>query len=142
MFIDEAVIYVKGGDGGNGCVSFRREKYVPHGGPDGGQGGDGGDVIFNISDKIETLLDLTSRVKYVAESGLHGKGSTKRGRTVKTSSLTCQRHPGKGQGERACDKRHEYRRRKRRHCAWRKRRAGKQVFCHRDQSSPTPGRTG
>ncbi len=83
MFIDEAVIYVKGGDGGNGCVSFRREKYVPHGGPDGGQGGDGGDVIFNISDKIETLLDLASRVKYVAESGLHGKGSTKRGKDGK-----------------------------------------------------------
>ena len=80
MFIDEAVIYVKGGDGGNGCVSFRREKYVPHGGPDGGQGGKGGDVIFNISDKIETLLDLTSRVKYIAESGINGKGSTKRGK--------------------------------------------------------------
>ncbi len=83
MFIDEAVVYVKGGDGGNGCVSFRREKYVPHGGPDGGQGGDGGDVIFNISDKIETLLDLTSRVKYIAESGLNGKGSTKRGKDGK-----------------------------------------------------------
>ena len=87
MFIDEAVIYVKGGDGGNGCVSFRREKYVPHGGPDGGQGGDGGDVIFNISDKIETLLDLTSRVKYVAESGLNGKGSTKRGKDGKDLAI-------------------------------------------------------
>lgn len=80
MFIDEAVIFVKGGDGGNGCVSFRREKYVPHGGPDGGDGGKGGDVILHVSDKIDTLLDLTSRVKHIAGSGTHGKGSTKRGK--------------------------------------------------------------
>lgn len=83
MFVDEAIIYVKGGDGGNGCVSFRREKYIPHGGPDGGNGGEGGDVIFLISGKIDTLLDLTSRVKHVAESGAHGKGSTKRGKDGK-----------------------------------------------------------
>lgn len=80
MFVDEAIIFVKGGDGGNGCVSFRREKYIPHGGPDGGNGGEGGDVIFRVSDKIDTLLDLTSRVKYIAESGAHGKGSTKKGK--------------------------------------------------------------
>ncbi len=80
MFIDEAVIFVKGGAGGNGCVSFRREKYVPHGGPDGGDGGKGGDVILHVSDKIDTLLDLTSRVKHLAENGAHGKGSTKRGK--------------------------------------------------------------
>lgn len=83
MFIDEAVIFVKGGDGGNGCVSFRREKYVPHGGPDGGNGGNGGDIIIRVSDKIDTLLDLTSRVKYIAESGAHGKGSTKQGKDGK-----------------------------------------------------------
>lgn len=83
MFIDEAVIFVKGGDGGNGCVSFRREKYIPHGGPDGGDGGKGGDVILRINDKIDTLLDLTSRVKHIAESGVHGKGSTRKGKDGK-----------------------------------------------------------
>ena len=91
MFIDEAVIFVKGGSGGNGCVSFRREKYVPHGGPDGGNGGKGGDVIFNVSDKIDTLLDLTSRVKYIAENGGHGKGSTKRGKDGKCLSINLPR---------------------------------------------------
>lgn len=83
MFVDEAVIFVKGGDGGSGCVSFRREKYVPHGGPDGGDGGKGGDVILHVSCKKDTLLDLTSRVKYIAESGAHGKGSTKKGKDGK-----------------------------------------------------------
>ena len=83
MFVDEAVIFVKGGNGGNGCVSFRREKYVPHGGPDGGNGGKGGDVIFSVSDKKDTLIDITSRVKHVAEDGAHGKGSTKRGKDGK-----------------------------------------------------------
>lgn len=80
VFVDEAIIYVKGGDGGNGCVSFRREKYVPRGGPDGGDGGKGGDVIIRVSDKIDTLLDLTSRVKYIAGNGANGKGSTKKGK--------------------------------------------------------------
>lgn len=83
MFIDKAAIFVKGGDGGNGCVSFRREKYVPHGGPDGGDGGKGGDVILRVSGKIDTLLDLTPRVKYIAERGAHGKGSTKNGKNGK-----------------------------------------------------------
>lgn len=83
MFVDEAIIFVKGGAGGNGCVSFRREKYVPHGGPDGGDGGKGGDIILHVSCKKDTLLDLTSRVKYIAESGAHGKGSTKRGKDGK-----------------------------------------------------------
>lgn len=91
MFVDEAVIFVKGGDGGNGCVSFRREKYIPHGGPDGGNGGMGGDVIFHVSDKIDTLLDITSRVKHIAESGAHGKGSTKRGKDGKDLSIDLPR---------------------------------------------------
>src|SRR3989304_649109 len=87
MFVDEAVIFVKGGDGGNGCVSFRREKYVPHGGPDGGNGGEGGDVIFQVSDKIDKLLEIISRVKHIAESGDHGKGSTKRGKEGKDLAI-------------------------------------------------------
>ncbi|HHT9129834.1 MAG TPA: GTPase ObgE [Candidatus Brocadiaceae bacterium] len=91
MFVDEAIIFVKGGDGGNGCVSFRREKYIPHGGPDGGNGGKGGDIIFRVSDKIDTLLDLTSRVKYIAESGAHGKGSTKKGKDGKDLAIDLPR---------------------------------------------------
>ncbi|MFQ5956985.1 MAG: GTPase ObgE [Candidatus Brocadiales bacterium] len=80
MFIDEATIYVKGGDGGRGCVSFRRERFVPKGGPDGGDGGKGGDVILRTSAKVDTLMDITSRVKYMAENGLYGEGSNKHGR--------------------------------------------------------------
>lgn len=87
MFIDEATIFVKGGDGGSGCVSFRREKYIPHGGPDGGDGGQGGDVILYVSDKIDTLLDISSRVKYIAENGAHGKGNTKRGKDGKDLTI-------------------------------------------------------
>lgn len=87
MFLDEAVIYVKGGDGGNGCVSFRREKYVPKGGPDGGDGGKGGDVIFLVSKKTDTLMDLSSKVKYVAENGRPGEGSNKTGKKGKNLTI-------------------------------------------------------
>ncbi|MHC4197471.1 MAG: GTPase ObgE [Planctomycetota bacterium] len=83
MFIDEATIYVKGGDGGRGCVSFRREKFVPRGGPDGGNGGKGGDVIILTSEGIDTLMDIVSKVKYVAEDGRYGEGSNREGRSGK-----------------------------------------------------------
>ncbi|MGD2175514.1 MAG: GTPase ObgE, partial [Candidatus Brocadiaceae bacterium] len=72
-FVDEARIAVKGGDGGDGCVSFRREKYVPRGGPDGGDGGDGGDVILEADPNLFTLLDLVSRARYAAGDGERGK---------------------------------------------------------------------
>lgn len=75
MFIDTAKIFVKSGDGGNGSVSFRREKYVPLGGPDGGDGGDGGSVILTVDKNMTTLLDFTYKRKFVAETGVAGSGS-------------------------------------------------------------------
>lgn len=73
-FIDEAVIKVTAGNGGNGCVSFRREKYVPKGGPDGGDGGDGGSVIFRADGGLSTLMDVRYQRHFRAGHGLHGKG--------------------------------------------------------------------
>lgn len=74
-FIDEANIYVKAGDGGRGCVSFRREKYVPKGGPDGGDGGKGGDVLFVADGRLTSLLDFQYRREFAAQRGQHGMGS-------------------------------------------------------------------
>ncbi len=82
-FIDEAKFFVKGGDGGNGCVSFRREKYVPKGGPDGGDGGRGGNVILKASAKLQSLIDFRYRSHFKAESGVHGKGKDMHGRKGK-----------------------------------------------------------
>jgi len=79
-FIDEASIYVKAGDGGSGCVSFRREKFVPRGGPDGGDGGRGGDVVFVASERMTSLLDFRYRREFKAEKGRPGQGSLKSGR--------------------------------------------------------------
>lgn len=74
-FIDEAEIYVKAGDGGRGCVSFRREKYIPRGGPDGGDGGRGGDVYIVADNGLISLLDFRYKKHYTAERGEHGQGS-------------------------------------------------------------------
>ena len=68
-FVDEAKFFVKAGDGGNGCVSFRREKYVPKGGPDGGDGGDGGSVIIRTSSRLFSLIDFKYRSHFLAEKG-------------------------------------------------------------------------
>lgn len=73
MFVDRATITVRAGDGGNGCVSFRREKYVPKGGPDGGDGGDGGDVVLLADENINTLLDFQGRPEWKATSGQPGR---------------------------------------------------------------------
>ncbi|MBP1919563.1 GTP-binding protein [Youngiibacter multivorans] len=80
MFIDIADIYLKSGRGGNGSVSFRREKYVPLGGPDGGDGGKGGDVIFEVDPDMTTLLDFKYKRKYIAEDGIGGGASRCYGR--------------------------------------------------------------
>ena len=79
-FIDEAKIYVKAGDGGRGCVSFRREKFIPRGGPNGGDGGKGGDIIVRASATASTLLDLKYRQHHMAKHGGHGEGSNRTGR--------------------------------------------------------------
>jgi GTP-binding protein len=80
MFIDEAKIRVKAGDGGNGCMAFRREKYVPRGGPSGGDGGNGGDVWMESSERHNTLVHFRFNPEYTGERGRHGEGSNKTGK--------------------------------------------------------------
>ena len=80
-FIDEAKIYVKAGGGGKGCVSFRREKFVPRGGPDGGDGGKGGDVIIKAVSSRRTLLDLKYQQHHMAKRGQQGEGNNRTGRS-------------------------------------------------------------
>ncbi|MDI6765152.1 MAG: GTPase ObgE [Thermodesulfobacteriota bacterium] len=79
-FVDQVRIRVMAGDGGNGCVSFRRERYVPRGGPDGGDGGKGGDVILEADGQLSTLLDLSYPQQLRARKGTHGKGKNQTGR--------------------------------------------------------------
>lgn len=79
-FVDETTIEVSSGHGGAGCVSFRREKFVPFGGPDGGDGGRGGDVIFQVKENLKTLAHLRMRRVYKAQNGLPGGGSKMHGR--------------------------------------------------------------
>jgi GTP-binding protein len=80
VFIDEAKIHVAGGDGGNGCVAFRREKFVPRGGPSGGDGGRGGDVYLESSEHLNTLLKFRYKREFAAGRGRHGEGSNRHGR--------------------------------------------------------------
>lgn len=82
MFVDNVRIYVKAGDGGNGAVAFHREKYVSHGGPDGGDGGHGGNIVFRVDEGTNTLLSFRYRHKFIAENGGNGKGSKFHGATA------------------------------------------------------------
>lgn len=82
MFLDRARVHVKAGDGGNGAVGWRREKYVPAGGPDGGDGGRGGSISLEATEALSTLIDFRYRSHYVAERGAHGQGSTKHGKNA------------------------------------------------------------
>jgi GTPase len=92
MFLDSARIFVQGGRGGSGCVSFRREKYVPKGGPDGGDGGKGGSVILTVRPQLRTLYSFRYKRTYKAPSGRHGEGSLKTGKSGK--NLVIQVPPG------------------------------------------------
>ena len=83
MFIDQAKISVKGGNGGNGCVSFYRAKYITHGGPDGGDGGKGGDIIFEADPNMTTLVDFRYKKSFKAEAGDDGKGRNCSGKAAK-----------------------------------------------------------
>ena len=82
-FIDEAIITVESGDGGRGCVSFRREKHVPRGGPDGGDGGKGGDVTLKSTSHRRTLFPFQLKRQFKAKNGAHGQGKQKTGRNGK-----------------------------------------------------------
>lgn len=87
MFIDKVKIYIRSGDGGNGSVSFRREKYVSHGGPDGGDGGKGGDIIFTVDEGQNTLLYFKYKRKFVAQNGQGGMGSKCHGRNAENLEI-------------------------------------------------------
>jgi GTP-binding protein len=87
QFIDEVTIWVKGGDGGRGCVSFRREKYIPRGGPDGGDGGKGGDIILMAREGLSTLLDLRYQQHYRAKNGAHGRGKNQSGKGAEALTI-------------------------------------------------------
>ncbi len=80
QFIDQVKVYIKAGDGGKGCVSFRREKFIPRGGPNGGDGGRGGHVIFRATGNMNTLLDIRYRQQYLAKRGQHGMGRDMHGK--------------------------------------------------------------
>src|ERR1700751_67985 len=78
-FLDEAKIYIRSGDGGAGCVSFRREKFIEFGGPDGGDGGRGGDVVAECVDGLNTLIDYRYQQHFKAKTGGHGMGKNRSG---------------------------------------------------------------
>ncbi|MFD1408080.1 GTPase ObgE [Kroppenstedtia eburnea] len=92
MFVDKVKVFVKGGDGGNGMVAFRREKYEPRGGPAGGDGGRGGDVVFQVDEGLRTLMDFRYRKQFKADRGEHGRSKSQHGRGA--DSLVVKVPPG------------------------------------------------
>lgn len=91
MFIDKARIKVKAGDGGNGAVSFHREKYIANGGPDGGDGGNGGSIVLRVDDNLSTLMDFRYKRKYTAPPGVNGMGGLKKGKNGENAVIKVPR---------------------------------------------------
>ncbi len=87
MFIDSAKIFIRSGDGGNGIIHWRREKFIPKGGPDGGNGGKGGDVFIRANKQLSTLLDFKYKRKYIAKNGNQGEGSNKEGKSAHSITI-------------------------------------------------------
>src|SRR5580692_8121375 len=86
-FLDEAKVHIRSGDGGAGCVSFRREKYIEFGGPDGGNGGRGGDILVEVVDNLNTLIDYRYQQHFKAQRGAHGMGANRTGGSGKSLTL-------------------------------------------------------
>ena len=86
-FVDQATIRVEAGNGGDGCLSFLREKFIPKGGPDGGDGGRGGHVYLKVDTNLRTLQDIRYRRRYNAENGYSGGGSNKTGKSGKDITI-------------------------------------------------------
>ncbi|MBC7960233.1 MAG: GTPase ObgE [Vallitaleaceae bacterium] len=91
MFVDEVKVFIKSGNGGNGCVSFRREKYIPNGGPDGGDGGKGGHVIFVVDKDMNTLYEFRNRKQFKAENGQQGMGNNCHGKDAQSLMIKVPR---------------------------------------------------
>src|SRR5699024_5407583 len=82
MFVDQVSVYVKAGDGGNGLVAYRREKYIPKGGPAGGDGGDGGNIVFKVDEGLNTLMDFRYNRHFKAKRGENGMSQSKHGKNA------------------------------------------------------------
>ena len=130
MFIDTAKIKIKAGDGGDGAVSFHREKYVAAGGPDGGDGGRGGSVVFQVDDNLSTLADFRYKRKYAAQRGENGRGNRCFGKSAPgPGDFRAPWHPYQGRRDRPPAGGH-VRRRAPGHRQGRQGRLGKHPLCH------------
>ena len=140
MFIDEAVIHVAGGDGGNGCVAMRREKFVPRGGPSGGDGGDGGSVTLVADRGLNTLYPFRFQRRFAAGRGGHGKGNNRHGKNGGGSRRSrCPSEPSCGSRARARSSATSSR--KDRRCSWpRAERAGRGTPASRRPRTARPRR--
>ncbi len=135
MFIDIARINIKAGNGGNGSVSFHREKYVAAGGPDGGDGGRGGNVVFVADSNLSTLMDFRYKRKYAAQNGEDGKPPGTAAKMRRTLSSACPAARWCATRRAACHRGY-FRRRARGGGPRRARRLGQRAFCHAHAPDP------